>query len=132
MLNKRTSYLFFRRDASAGRPAAPASVPAGYRLSRWVQRGPLDVPPGQPWSWRHFAWWWLFRRADAPLRAIAVTDTDSGELVHITYIFPAYFRFPFMAAGDLQIGGIVTHPKHRNQGLAKAAIDEALQWLVDE
>ncbi len=38
---------------------------------------------------------------------------------------PRWFRFPFMALGDLQIGALWTEPDARRLGLARAAIAEA-------
>ncbi len=38
-----------------------------------------------------------------------------------------WYRFPFMAAADLQVGGLWTHPDARRQGLARAAMREALR-----
>ncbi len=73
--------------------------------------------------------WWLFDR----LRifgnrdyAIAVVR-DGDRLVHRSYVFPPYPRFPFMARGDLQIGDTWTEPESRGKGLARAAVLAAVE-----
>ena len=45
-------------------------------------------------------------------------------MIHRSGIFPGYFRFPFMAADDLQIGDTWTQPEYRGQGLATFAIQK--------
>jgi ribosomal protein S18 acetylase RimI-like enzyme len=57
-------------------------------------------------------------------------DTADGELIHVSSIFPSYFRFPFMQQNDLQIGATYTHPKARGRKLAQLALVEAARHLM--
>lgn len=47
-----------------------------------------------------------------------------GRPVHWSFVFPRWFRFPCMAAGDLQVGSIWTDPAQRGQGLASRAVSD--------
>jgi GNAT superfamily N-acetyltransferase len=49
----------------------------------------------------------------------------NGRLLHRLLVTPRWFRFPFMADADLQIGSLWTAPEARRLGLARAAIAEA-------
>ncbi len=86
-------------------------------------------------------WWWfhqfrLFRNRDYSILVFRQGD----KVVHRTCVFPGYFRFPFMAKNDLQIGDTWTDPAARGQGLATKAIGEVLRrtsaprywYLVDQ
>ena len=46
----------------------------------------------------------------------------NGRIVHISSVIPAYFRFPFMSADDLQISSTWTCPWYRNRGIATAVL----------
>lgn len=72
--------------------------------------------------------WWLMHhgRAFANRDYAVVTVRNEGRVVHHTCVFPRYFRFPFMAAEDLQLGDIWTDPTCRGRGLAGEAIAAAL------
>jgi GNAT superfamily N-acetyltransferase len=50
-----------------------------------------------------------------------------GRLLHRLIVTPRWFRFPFMAADDLQVGALWTAPEARRLGLARAAMREALR-----
>lgn len=49
------------------------------------------------------------------------------EMIHYSVVLPKYFRTPFMAEGDLQIGPCWTHEEHRRKGIASYAIQEILE-----
>lgn len=68
--------------------------------------------------------WWLFDILHVFSNrdyAIAIIRTN-GTVVHRSFVFPRFFRFPFMEADDLQIGDTWTAPSARGQGLACAAL----------
>ena len=47
----------------------------------------------------------------------------SGERrIHRLVVTPRWYRFPFMAPGDLQLGALLTDPAWRRQGLARLAM----------
>jgi len=74
--------------------------------------------------WQAFHWLNVFSNRD--YGAIVILD-DDGTVVHRSMLFPRYFRFPFMSAGDLQIGSTWTAPSHRGRGLATVAMEEAVR-----
>ncbi len=46
-----------------------------------------------------------------------VTDGETGQLVHTSYVSGRSFKFPFMSKGDIHIGPCRTAPSHRGQGI---------------
>jgi RimJ/RimL family protein N-acetyltransferase len=116
--------LFYslREPATAG-PAAGADLSPDYRADCWRPRWPALKPPVVPAV--PFAVWGLFHH----LRFFANRDyaiqliTFQGELVHRSCAFPPYFRFPFMARNDIQIGDTWTAEAHRGKGLAVEAMN---------
>jgi len=55
-----------------------------------------------------------------------------GQTVHRSVVFPRWFRFPFMARTDLQIGNIWTAPAFRGQGIATRAVHEVRRRFGDQ
>jgi GNAT superfamily N-acetyltransferase len=53
------------------------------------------------------------------------------RVVHYSAFTPRYWRFPFLAGRDLQIGDTWTHPLYRRQGLAKRALRHLLIVLAE-
>lgn len=108
---------------------APCSrgLPNGYELKTWRPRQGSVRPNG--FALFPFGVWWafdrfgLFANGDYTLQGVYVGD----QLVHRTCVFPPYFRFPFMAAGDLQIGDVWTDASHRGQGLAAHSLAAAVR-----
>jgi GNAT superfamily N-acetyltransferase len=70
--------------------------------------------------------WWLFHylRLFASRQYGIFLIYDNEKLIHRAFIFPRYFRFPFMSNNDLQIGDTFTDPDYRGKGLATFAIQE--------
>lgn len=119
-------YLFFKFTNPA--PSEPA-LPDGYQVRIW-RPGWRSPPPTAIRDPVHWAWWLfhllhLFTNRDFGV----VLIEQEGVLVHRSGVFPRYFRFPFMARADLQIGGTWTKPDQRGRGLAGAAIATALARL---
>lgn len=54
------------------------------------------------------------------------------KIIHHTFIFPAFFRFPFMGENDLQIGDVWTDPSFRGRGIATIAIMNVLSEISKE
>ncbi len=46
-----------------------------------------------------------------------VTDGESGQLIHSSYVTGKSFKFPFMSSGDIHIGPCHTAPSHRGRGI---------------
>ena len=118
-------YLFFKTGIAA--PAAVPEAGADLTLSCWrpTLRRPVrrDLPavPFAAWSLFHFLR--IFATRDYFILLIA----HGSEVVHRTCVFPAHFRFPFMAERDLQAAGLWTAPEWRGRGLGLTALREALR-----
>jgi RimJ/RimL family protein N-acetyltransferase len=102
------------------------TLPAGYRCEVWrpeVFRFNAKGMPAFP-----FVMWWIFHM----LHVFANRDYGlfiircGGKVIHRSVITPRYFRFPFMAADDIQIGDTWTEPKERGKGLATIALESIL------
>lgn len=114
------NYLFYKTRITAHPP--DPGLPAGLDLEIW--RPSLGRPrvPGLPAA--PFALWSLFHflRVFATRDYFLVLVRDRGRLVHRTGVFPAHWRFPFMAPRDLQAAGLWTDPAWRGRGLGLAAL----------
>ncbi|HVN29793.1 MAG TPA: GNAT family N-acetyltransferase [Candidatus Binataceae bacterium] len=51
------------------------------------------------------------------------------RMVHYSGFTPRYWRFPFLADADLQIGDTWTDPNHRGKGLAGFALQQILRTM---
>ena len=112
---------FFCRDGGAPAPPAPV-LPAGCALRIW--RPAADgFPPAGPCKAENMAWFagtrlGLFARNDFAELSV----WEERRMLHRLIVTPRWFRFPFMASGDLQIGALWTAPDARRRGLARAAL----------
>ena len=76
-----------------------------------------------------FIVWWVFHHLSIFSNKnyhIYLAYTDENRLVHRSCVFPKYFRFPFMAEQDLQVGDTYTEDDFRGRGLAKFVLQNAL------
>ena len=62
----------------------------------------------------------------------ALVRTDDGALVSHAGAFVREAEWDGLPVTLGGIGGVVTHPAHRRQGYARAALKRALTWLHDE
>lgn len=69
----------------------------------------------------------IFRNRDYGALCIHTLD---GKLLHISSIFPPFFRFPFMKPDDLQVGATYTDPAARGCKLAQLALIETATRLM--
>lgn len=113
-------HRFYLRTLEAV-PAAPA-LPPGVRVAFWRPRDAF-TPPAAIRSKVNRVWA-LFDRAGVFANGdFAVIQLYEGDrLLHRAGIFPGFFRFPFMALDDLQVGDTWTDPAARGRGLATLAI----------
>jgi GNAT superfamily N-acetyltransferase len=110
--------FFLREDA---RDDAPA-LPPGISLKLW--RPSEHTLPS--WSALRVAYWLQARLGMfADERFAELSLWDGGVLIHRLIVTPRWRRFPFMEAGDLQLGALWTHPQYRRRGLARIAMAEA-------
>lgn len=108
-------------------------LPSAYVAEFWIPRAGalrpegLGLMPFAIWS-TVFHYGRVFRNRGYQILLIR----KEGQLVHRSCIFPGYFRFPFMAARDLQVGDTWTAPTERGKGLASWALMTALRRLVTD
>lgn len=109
----------FFLNAGGGVDGPP--TPEGVDVRVWRPR----EQPSPPLS-RQAAVWLQHRLglfADDRFAELGLWRGD--ELLHRLIVTPRWYRFQFMADGDLQLGRLWTNPAHRRKGLALAAINEA-------
>jgi RimJ/RimL family protein N-acetyltransferase len=115
--------LFYKRNCHS---IAEPPCPSGYEWRMWRPALWDPIPAGLPFL--PFFVWWLFHqfRVFANRGYAILLISQAGRVVHRSVLTPKYFRFPFMSAGDLQIGDTWTDQAHRGKGLATFAVQAAL------
>lgn len=119
-----STILFFRSSTDA----PPIDTTGGeQRVEEWIPRFNSVRPDGLPVF--PYAIWWLFHAlhifSNRSYRIFLVRD-GAGRVLHRSGLFPRYFRFPFMAVPDLQIGDVWTAESARGQGLAATTLRHVL------
>jgi len=120
-------YLFYRLDSYSKDQKKNILLDEKFSAFLWKPRAFEIVPKGV--SLLPFGIWWtmhylkIFSNQDYSLYLIY----DRNNLIHRSVITPRYFRFPFMAKDDLQIGDTWTSSSYRGKGLATFAIQIACQ-----
>ena len=106
------------------------SLPVGYSVSIWwpSRRHPWPLGLDSLRSRARFGFRYLLDsvRSFANREVGAVCIHYADRLVHYSAFTPRYWRFPFLADDDLQIGDTWTSPDHRGRGLAGYALHEIL------
>ena len=119
-------YLFYAAD---GQPSAklPAALSANYRVEVW--RPSLTSIKPQGLSLVPFGVWWVFHLLHifSNRDYCLIVIYDGPKVIHRTCVFPGFFRFPFMAREDMQIGDTWTADDHRGKGLATWAIHKVFE-----
>lgn len=113
-------YLVYKRAAAdSGRVSELGS--SSLRIHVWHPTVYSPVPKGFPV--RFVAWSIANGTGIFKSRELAVYYVEKdGELVHRSAVLPAWFRWPFMQAGDLQISSVWTDPSHRGKRLATGVL----------
>jgi RimJ/RimL family protein N-acetyltransferase len=123
----RGRYLFYR---DSGAEAYERSLAPPYVTSVWRPSNQQPWPPGI--SDLKIKVGFLFRWVLHYLRLLANRECGAiciffaDRLVHYSAFSPRYWRFPFLADDDLQIGNTWTEPTHRGKGLAFFALEKIL------
>jgi RimJ/RimL family protein N-acetyltransferase len=117
--------LFYTITAPVDRTIRP--LPAGYTCELWRPRVFRIKANGVP-AFPFVLWWFVhmlhvFSNRDYGLFLIR----RDGKVVHRSVITPRYFRFPFMAAGDIQIGDTWTDPTERRKGFATISLESIIK-----
>lgn len=125
------SVHFYRYDAQPA-DARPANLDGNLHIRCW-QPDADGFPPRGSRRLSNLVWW-LLSGAGAFARGgfTEICIEQEGELVHRLIVTPAWLRFPFMSACDLQIGDVWTAPRARRRQLARLAIAEAHRLFADE
>ena len=120
--------LFYKLDYSpktiSKGPRHSLPLDSEYRQELWQPSISKILPSG--FSHGSFSVWWLFHQLHifSNSEYSVFTIYKNGKLIHRSGIYPRYFRFPFMAPKDLQIGDTWTAESERGKGLAKFALSE--------
>ncbi len=115
--------LFYRRAPVP--PPGEEPLPRGCTLRFWT---PDRLPPRL--NAENLAWFGLARaRVFARPGFVEITLWRDRTLLHRLIVTPRWYRFPFMARDDLQVGALWTCPAARGHGFAGIAIAAAHRYL---
>jgi RimJ/RimL family protein N-acetyltransferase len=115
---------FYQFDPASPAEAAPRLAPE-YRILSW-QPAAQGLPPRGSRLPSNHMWWALTKAAMFARRDFTEIRIErAGRVLHRLIVTPRWYRFPFMAARDLQIGDVWTAPDARRKQLGRAAIAEA-------
>ena len=88
-------------------------------------------PPGSSWFpffiWYLFYFFFIFK---SPHYCVYLIYSKK-KIIHRSCVFPPFFRFPFMAKGEIQIGDIWTLEDYRNKGLSKKVLQLIIKDFSD-
>jgi|GEM_PF-1054492 len=131
-------YLFYcftcgQKDSSAS-DATAGSLSAQYSWTIWRPRLLPALPQGLPGVRLRlrFLFRWILHRMHlfAGSESGILLIYDRGQLVHYSAFTPRYWRFPFVADDDFQIGDTWTDPTNRGRGLALFALRTIVATLA--
>jgi len=123
------TWLVYALDCPA-RVDAPALDPR-HETEVWIPAGWSVRPGGLPF-WPFAAWWGFHKlRIFRNRRYCLILIREKARIIHRSCVFPGYFRFPFMAQEDLQVGDIWTDDKRRGLGLATHGLARAVEIASD-
>lgn len=115
-------HLFYLLDTVSSEMNPPSKLNLDYSVSIWRPRNLAfrlpEVSTKDIIVWQLFHYARIFKNNEFAVFMI----NKNHNVVHRSFIFPKFFRYPFMERIDLQIGNIWTHPDHRGRGLAEYAI----------
>ena len=115
-------HLFYATDGNFSDLRSTHTPGLGYFSSIWQPGKFLFKPPNISSSDSIFYillhYFKIFNNNDFAVFLIK----NGNQVVHRSFVFPKFFRYPFMKRIDLQIGNTWTHPEHRSKGLASFAI----------
>ena len=124
-------HLFYRTDHPPS--AGPTDLAVEYEWGFWKPTRNEIMPNGIRQLRKRFALRWLTHQlhlfSNRDYQVLVVRHGPTGEIVHYSGATGRYWRWPFMGAGDMQIGDTWTHPAHRGRGLGKFALVKLLQQL---
>ncbi len=124
MARRKPQYSFYCLSGCTVGDISP--LPPRYSWFVWRPSLLSVLPPGLPGIRlkMRFLFRWLLRRAHllAGVDCGALLIRYRSRIVHYSGFTPRYWRFPFIADDDLQIGDTWTAPAHRGAGLALFAL----------
>jgi len=137
-----SEYLFFARTATPS-ASKPSLLPQDCSLEYWTPKGFSLMPKYDGADGRSALVWGLFHLLHLfANRSYGIVFVRArSRIVHRSFVFPGYFRFPFMTSSDVQVGDTWTDPAFRGRGIAAAALEEAcriaalsggLVWYITE
>ena len=90
------------------------------RLSSWLPSG-----KGKKYA-AYSAFHWLGAFGNADYCSITLMEADAASSM---LCVPPYFRWPFMAANDIQFAYVLTSPEARGRGLASRLLAHGIELL---
>ena len=126
--------LFFRSTGESNPDASGAAIDTLGPLVAEEWRPSFNSVRPAGLSLLPYAVWWFFDASGvfSNDRYGIFLFRSRGRIVHRSCVFPAYFRFPFMGRGDIQVGDIWTDASERGKGLASAMLRRILATYAGE
>ena len=125
-------YLFYRFDAMPASPSGKWQDYPSFKIVTWKPSLRAPWPRGVARNKRlHFLFRTLlhFSGIFRSRENGAILIYADRRLVHYSAFTPRYWRFPFLASRDLQVGDTWTDPQFRGRGLAKGSLRRLLDLL---
>ncbi|HEY2104284.1 MAG TPA: GNAT family protein, partial [Candidatus Binataceae bacterium] len=127
----RPAYLFYRTGYPAS--ARATALPAEYEWSIWKPALNSMMPKGMAQLRKRLASRWIMHQvrlfSNREYQVLIIRHARNRDIVHYSGATGGYWRWPFMGAGDMQIGDTWTDPNHRGHGLARFALVQLLSTL---
>lgn len=118
-MGKDDKFLVFK--ASHLQEVRSTSLPSEYSIHVWLPTLRQALPPSLPHfyiAWSAFHALRLFRNRFYRVYLVS----EQQKIIHRTCVVPAWFRWPFMDASDVQISTMWTDERFRGQGLAAQVV----------
>lgn len=118
------SLVFRKAGLGRGSTALVTAMPE-VELRLWRPHQGL-IPPQQS---SVFAAWWALHKIRVFKSGTygVLLGVHDGEVVHRSCLMPAWYRWPYMADGDVQVSNTWTHPDFRGRGLAVETLRRVIE-----
>lgn len=91
----------------------------------------FNIMPPNYFKFSFLVWWlfWILRILEDKY-FIGLVYNQDNKIAHHFIVLPKFFKYPFMAKGDFQIGDVWTSPSYRGLNLSAYAISTILKDIL--
>jgi RimJ/RimL family protein N-acetyltransferase len=121
----------YRLEAGVAANLNAPPLPAGHKIRCWKPDHD-GLPAAAARRLSNYFWWFLTRIGGFSRPDFAEFRIErTGQVLHRLIVTPRWYRFPFMAPDDLQIGNVWTAPEARREQLARIMMAEVHRRFGD-